>query len=528
MKFSSARRVRLFFLFLSVFSVVFNSFALPPGVTFTEIARSNVANGEATFIWPALNESGLICFRAASESRSAILKGDGAQVQTVAASDDGTGRFEKFTGLCSINDVGDVAFDACKNCSPTVLTQREYKIGVLRAGSSVASVIASTGSGPDDFSEVGVPTVNNNSQGVLADVSFNGKLNNGQSGIFIFRLGSIIPSSFNSTGFFSELGSAYMNDNNAFTFGGTESASPNARGIYGPSGNAVLTSTNPADKFSLPVINNSGTIAALTTGSQNGVFINGAPYILNNTGDFITVDASGAFQGISINDAGEIVFPAIRPNGGSVAFLAIPGGMAPLIEKGDFLPGYASPVSFVSTGREAINNTRQVSLVVGLEDKSQLVLRLDTANAVFPQDKCPEDNTKFEPGICGCGVSDLDTNRDGIANCVVTQTAKDLATQLQKNLGKLKKLPSNANKAKKQALKALVKDTTAISNQLFNLVKGSSFYVNLTSSKKSPSTLVTTIKNQVRTAVKTDNRDFIKNRKKAVTSIKSFIKLLKL
>ncbi|QTA83814.1 NHL repeat-containing protein [Desulfonema limicola] len=33
------------------------------------------------------------------------------------------------------------------------------------------------------------------------------------------------------------------------------------------------------------------------------------------------------------------------------------------------------------------------------------------------QDNCPEDLNKTEPGICGCGVSDIDSDNDGTADC---------------------------------------------------------------------------------------------------------------
>ena len=33
------------------------------------------------------------------------------------------------------------------------------------------------------------------------------------------------------------------------------------------------------------------------------------------------------------------------------------------------------------------------------------------------EDKCPEDPEKAEPGVCGCGVADLDTDEDGVMDC---------------------------------------------------------------------------------------------------------------
>jgi len=43
---------------------------------------------------------------------------------------------------------------------------------------------------------------------------------------------------------------------------------------------------------------------------------------------------------------------------------------------------------------------------------------------VAPPDLCPNDDVKTEPGVCGCGTSDADTNNDGIADC--QQAPEDL------------------------------------------------------------------------------------------------------
>lgn len=42
-----------------------------------------------------------------------------------------------------------------------------------------------------------------------------------------------------------------------------------------------------------------------------------------------------------------------------------------------------------------------------------------------PQDNCPSDPAKLEPGVCGCGVSDLDSDGDGIADCQDTCAGHD-------------------------------------------------------------------------------------------------------
>ncbi len=45
-------------------------------------------------------------------------------------------------------------------------------------------------------------------------------------------------------------------------------------------------------------------------------------------------------------------------------------------------------------------------------DRNKYVL-----NITIPDD-CPDDPNKIEPGICGCGVSDKDTDGDGVADCI--------------------------------------------------------------------------------------------------------------
>ena len=35
----------------------------------------------------------------------------------------------------------------------------------------------------------------------------------------------------------------------------------------------------------------------------------------------------------------------------------------------------------------------------------------------LPPDNCPQDPSKLEPGVCGCGVADVDTDTDGVADC---------------------------------------------------------------------------------------------------------------
>ena len=42
---------------------------------------------------------------------------------------------------------------------------------------------------------------------------------------------------------------------------------------------------------------------------------------------------------------------------------------------------------------------------------------IDGDGTVYCEDGCPNDPAKTEPGICGCGTPDDDTDGDGVADC---------------------------------------------------------------------------------------------------------------
>ena len=322
-----------------------------------------------------------------------------------------------------------------------------------------------------------------------------------------------------------------MNDSQQLTFGAKEDQAQFS-GIYGPAGNRVMGTFNGFAQIGLPVINNAGNIAVMarreiSPGDLNpleGVYVNGALF-LENRGEFEQVDLND-FQALSMNGQGDIVFPAIRPNGNSVVFLAAMGGVVKVIEKGDLLPGYTSPVLQANVGREALNNQRQVILVVTLQDGRQLVMRFDPDQLVFSNDQCPGDNLKLVPGICGCGITDADSNSDGILDCQVTPTARQLAQSLKSQVPKLKYLPSSASKKKKKAL-SLVKSGIKLElRSLVRLVNGSEPQVKLNSNRASARKLVKAVNTNVLKALKTDRSAIAQHKRLATKSLSSFLKAL--
>ena len=161
-----------------------------------------------------------------------------------------------------------------------------------------------------------------------------------------------------------------------------------------------------------------------------------------------------------------------------------------------------------------------------LKDGSELVLRLEPTHVLLPGDECPNDNTKFAPGICGCGVSDADSNHDGIPNCMVTPLAKDLAQQIITSLSQVRKMSRRADKAQIAAQRTLVKQTQTAANQLYALVKRSKEDIRLRNRRTSALSLVSSIRTKLRLALNTKDRKFTSNRRVALASLKSFSKLL--
>jgi len=49
----------------------------------------------------------------------------------------------------------------------------------------------------------------------------------------------------------------------------------------------------------------------------------------------------------------------------------------------------------------------------------------DTTNVDVSNDNCPNDSNKTEPGVCGCGIADTDTDLDGTPDCIDTDDDND-------------------------------------------------------------------------------------------------------
>jgi len=60
----------------------------------------------------------------------------------------------------------------------------------------------------------------------------------------------------------------------------------------------------------------------------------------------------------------------------------------------------------------------ETSTSIFLDEDSPTSSEDDTGQEGSDTDECPDDNEKLLPGICGCGIPDIDGDRDGSADCI--------------------------------------------------------------------------------------------------------------
>jgi hypothetical protein len=113
-------------------------------------------------------------------------------------------------------------------------------------------------------------------------------------------------------------------------------------------------------------------------------------------GDVVTLDASDSF------DADDMIV--------SYFWEQQPGGPVVFISDATMVRATFIAPKIESTG-ESLTFKVTVTDTDGLEST-------DTTKVYVLEDLCPNDPNKTEPGICGCGVADIDTDGDGVPDCI--------------------------------------------------------------------------------------------------------------
>ncbi len=91
--------------------------------------------------------------------------------------------------------------------------------------------------------------------------------------------------------------------------------------------------------------------------------------------------------------------------------IQVPGGSTAQ----DIGPDNAFQVEITATGSDG-TPLPSMSLTLGVDFVGGQI-REYVIRPGEPQDRCPDDPAKTAPGVCGCGVPDIDTDRDGTYDC---------------------------------------------------------------------------------------------------------------
>jgi ELWxxDGT repeat protein len=137
-------------------------------------------------------------------------------------------------------------------------------------------------------------------------------------------------------------------------------------------------------------------------------------------------------------------------------------------------------------------------------------------------DECPDDLNKKSIGQCGCGVADLDGNKNGVLDCFGNLDLKQQVTKIQKLLSKIKEADTikseKALSKNKQTLKKMLKSLVSFSQMQHGFVA--------INSGKPLSSFVKPVNKLTLKALNVNAPAFDTNKKKAATALKKLKKAL--
>jgi len=323
--------------------------------TFTKIADTA---GDVSRIPPALNDKGVLAF---FPDMTSISTGDGISTWTVADTNGPVNFF--FFSSPSISDSGVLAFRAFLDAGVSA---------IVRTDGIATTTIPEQGSG---VRVPGNPSVNDD--GAVAFLGFDGT----GSGIFVSDGIATTPIAHTPNPFTSFRDNPSLSDRGAVAFLAFDAA---GSGIFRRDGTTNTTIAHTSDPlfsgFGLPFLslNNEGAVAfwASLDAGGDGIFVSDGTTpptpIADSTGP-----SFNSFAAPSINDKGVVAFWASLDDGRHGIFTGPDPVAHKVIATGDTLDG--STVTFLTFGREGLNNGGQVAFVAQLDglDGRRVVYRAD-------------------------------------------------------------------------------------------------------------------------------------------------------
>lgn len=340
-----------------------------PGASAQLYTFELIATTQSSFIdlglFPSINASGTVAFRAESAGGSGIFTGSGGALAVVADSSN----FADF-GIADpkINAAGAVAFFA---------NQVGGGSGIFVNTAGVIGTVADTSdnfSAGNVFEAFGSPSINNSGA-----VVFTAAAENGELGVFIGPAGGT-PTRVSpvSAGNFSALsGEAFVSGNGSVAVVATTTG-----------GDTQVVTALPSAEFAAAVATSSPVFSAidpvspfLTSDGLSTVFLGtredtGARGIFRITGSMVTtlVDSSGGFQDFSefalAADGGLLAFSAVTDSGRAGIFNGIDPVLNKVVATGDLIPAGAGlrQVDSLSFGEAGLNDAGQLTFYATFTD----------------------------------------------------------------------------------------------------------------------------------------------------------------
>ncbi len=348
--------------------------------TFTKIADTS-GSFSSFFGTPAINNGGTVAFGVTLDvgGRGGFFISDGTGITTVFKESDNNPYSFVFRGGPSINNKGTVAFGA--NLS-------RFFRAILTGGGPVTTI--TTISGP--FVGFDIPSINDE-----GNVAFSQFFPFGTLGIFTSRGGPLttIATFSDIMRFFDEVGSpdtdfSLPSINNGGTVAFQASITGSA-GIFTGTGGPLTAIATTNDSFSslfTPSINDVGTVAF-----RAGLDAGGEGIFTSRGGSITTIaDSSGAFssfRSVSINNGGMVAFEANLDSGGFGIFTGTNSIADKVVAIGD--PLFGSTVTFLgSFGQEGLNDAGHVAFFANLADGTSGIFRAEPEDISTPPETVPE------------------------------------------------------------------------------------------------------------------------------------------
>ena len=364
---------------------------------FTQLSNVNQNSGYISFSNSSINDGGTATFEAFTPVRlpflppvappiplpTAILNGDGGPALPVTSTS-----FD-LAYQSSINTNGATSFVGARGINPNFIPSYT---GVFKSDNgNLQTVVDNTG----ELAGFGLTSINDR-----GDVSFFGRLDSQETGIFTSYNGQLTPIAQSSADLISNFnagfncvtasrgdgpfcGNSLTSINNQGTVAFTATLDAGGTGVFAGSGGEIATIANNSGSFNTfgsPDINDAGTIAFSAASDSDSNVTAASGIFTSNNGELITfADTSGLFSSFgsdpAINNNGTVAFLASLDNGVTGIFTGSDPVTDQVVAVGDQF--FGSTVTQLAISNQGLNDAGQLSFSATLADGRQGVFRAE-------------------------------------------------------------------------------------------------------------------------------------------------------